>query len=155
MVGTAQLRLCPPYGFEFQTAQQRHCERKRLVRRSSMSEGGSNPALFFAMKGRKLDCFVAGAPRNDVEIQFRIPAARCVRVLLKRLPHETRGRRECRARNAPAASRVIKNKTHEHSHHGHTGITRHPRAMVYGLLRALPGEPRSVATVISGLSPPT
>jgi hypothetical protein len=36
-----------------------------------------------------------------------------------------RGRRECRAHNAPAASRVIKNKTHEHSHHGHTGITRH------------------------------
>jgi hypothetical protein len=30
-----------------------------------------------------------------------------------------------------------------------------PRAMVYGLLRALPGEPRSFATVAGGLSPPT
>jgi hypothetical protein len=26
------------------------------------------------------------------------------------------------------------------SHHGHTGNTRHPRAMVYGLYRALPGD---------------
>jgi hypothetical protein len=26
---------------------------------------------------------------------------------------------------APAASRAIKNKAHERSHHGHTGITRH------------------------------
>jgi hypothetical protein len=30
-----------------------------------------------------------------------------------------------------------------------------PRAMVYSLLRALPGEPRSFATVVNGLSPPT
>src|SRR6202011_4304914 len=38
---------------------------KRPVRRSSMSEGGSNPAL--APRRRKLDCFVARAPRNDGE----------------------------------------------------------------------------------------
>jgi hypothetical protein len=37
---------------------------------------------------------------------------------------ENRGRRECRAHDAPAASRAMK-KAHEHSHHGHTGITRH------------------------------
>ncbi len=30
-----------------------------------------------------------------------------------------------------------------------------PRAMVYGLYRALPGEPRSVATVAGDLSSPT
>src|SRR5467141_3821679 len=39
-------------------------------------------------------------------------------------PRENRGRRECRARNAPAASHAMK-KAYEHSHHGHTGTTRH------------------------------
>ena len=50
-----------------------------------------------------------------------------------------RGRRECRARDAPAAS-CVKNK--------HTSVVTTvtperpgiPRAMVYGLLRALPGD---------------
>jgi hypothetical protein len=50
------------------------------------------------------------------------------------------GRRECRALGAPAASRA-KQKAHEHSHHGHTGITRHsPRNGFNGFLRALPGD---------------
>jgi hypothetical protein len=36
------------------------------------------------------------------------------------------------------------------------GITRHSRTRwCYGFLRALPGEPRSFATVAGGLSPPT
>jgi hypothetical protein len=35
-------------------------------------------------------------------------------------PLENRGRRECRALNAPAAS-CVKKQTHERSHHGHTG----------------------------------
>src|SRR5205085_4858946 len=39
------------------------------------------------------------------------------------LSSECRGRRECRALGAPAASRATK-KAHEHSHHGHAGITR-------------------------------
>jgi hypothetical protein len=37
---------------------------------------------------------------------------------------EIRGRRECRALDAPQP-RVQMKKAHEHSHHGHTGITRH------------------------------
>ena len=31
-------------------------------------------------------------------------------------------------------------KAHKHSHHGHTGTPGIPRAMVYGLFRALPGD---------------
>jgi hypothetical protein len=51
-----------------------------------------------------------------------------------------RGRRECRARDAPAASRV-KKQTHERSHHGHTGNhPAFPAQWFYGLLRALPGD---------------
>ena len=47
------------------------------------------------------------------------------------LQPSSRGRRECRVLDAPAASRGIKNKPHEHSHHGHTGKTPGiPRAMV-------------------------
>jgi hypothetical protein len=55
-------------------------------------------------------------------------------------PPENRGRRECRAHDAPAASRAERKK--------HTSIVTTvtpeqpgiPRAMVYGLLRALPGD---------------
>jgi hypothetical protein len=61
--------------------------------------------------------------RNDGRIHLRILAARCVRVLPRSSPSEIRGRRECRARDAPAALRA--KKAHKRSHHGHTGITRH------------------------------
>jgi hypothetical protein len=40
-------------------------------------------------------------------------------------------------------------RAHKHSHHGHTGNTRHsPRNGFNGFLRALPGEPGFLATVI-------
>jgi hypothetical protein len=39
---------------------------------------------------------------------------------LKVLPSENKGRRECRAPNAPAAWRAEK-KPRQQSHHGHTG----------------------------------
>src|ERR1700724_4004681 len=39
-------------------------------------------------------------------------------------PSEIRGRRECRAPDAPAAARVVVVNTRV-SHHGHTGTTRH------------------------------
>jgi len=38
-----------------------------------------------------------------------------------------RGRGECRVSNAPAASRGVKNKPHEYSHHRSTGSARHSR----------------------------
>src|SRR5207237_6206512 len=43
--------------------------------------------------------------------------------ILNMPPSEIRGRRECRALDAPAASHATK-KAYERSHHGHAGITR-------------------------------
>ena len=60
--------------------------------------------------------------------------------LCKTVRPEIRGRRECRAHDAPAASRATK-KAHERSHHGHTGNhPAFPAQWFYGLLRALPGD---------------
>jgi len=71
----------------------------------------------------------------------RILAARCARAL-RRLPPSitTRGRRESRVRAAPAVSRAI---VHKKTHTSIQVQRRHPGlpcAMVYGLLRALPGD---------------
>ena len=56
------------------------------------------------------------------------------------LPSLIRGRRECRAPDAPAAARAVVESTRV-SHHGHTGNTRHsPRNGFNGFLRALPGD---------------
>jgi hypothetical protein len=68
-----------------------------------------------------------------------------------------RGRRECRALNAPAACVQMK-KAHEHSHHGHTGNhPAFPAQWFYGLLRALPGDQAcltpSPALLLADLTP--
>jgi hypothetical protein len=65
----------------------------------------------------------------------------CARVLPgTSRPSNIRGRRECRALDAPAAACVDVESTRV-SHHGHTGITRHsPRNGFNGFLRALPGD---------------
>src|SRR6266446_937745 len=65
---------------------------------------------------------------------------------------QNRGRRECRALDAPAASRAKLNKAHERSHHRFRRINRHsPRNGFNGLYRALPGERIRLVTVIRGL----
>jgi hypothetical protein len=79
-------------------------------------------------KGR-MDCFVAFAPRNDVaqfpKTRLRHPAARCARgFALNSCPKNSEG-----AGNAGRAMRprprMQNRKAYEHSHHGHTGTTRH------------------------------
>ena len=70
---------------------------------------------------------------------------------------DIRGRRECRALDAPAASRANE-RAHEHSHHGHTGNhPAFPAQWFYGLLRALPGDHAcltpSPALLIADLTP--
>ena len=86
-------------------------------------------------QARKLDCFaepvigprlartrwLAMTLRHDDAIS---PHAFLREVLLYSRPL-MKGRRECRAPDAPAASRAIKNKAHERSHHRSTGFTRH------------------------------
>src|SRR5450759_2266005 len=96
-------------------------------------------------------------PRNDDKIQIRIPAARYPRVVQESLAQD-RGRRESRVPVAPAASRAIKKKAHERSHHRFTGITRPSlRNGFNGLLRALPGDraflPPSSADTSANLTP--
>src|SRR6267154_4087947 len=59
----------------------------------------------------------------------------------KVLTLDSRGRRECRALDAPAALCAMVMRAHKCSHHGHTGNTRHsPRNGFNGFLRALPGD---------------
>jgi hypothetical protein len=70
-----------------------------------------------------------------------IPAARSTRVL----PTTSRSPRSEGAGNAGRSMRpqpcVRNKKAHKHSHHGHTGITRHSlRNGFNGFLRALPGD---------------
>src|SRR5579872_120988 len=86
---------------------------------SSLRAKRSNPGF----GGRELDCFVASA-QNCFAIcrellamtSFLILAAHGVRVLQSHVPPENRGRRECRAPGAPAAS-CAKEKSTRVSHH--------------------------------------
>ena len=93
-----------------------------------------------AQHKERMDCFVA-SPRNDGKLQVRDLAAGFARGLACSFrPLEYRGRRECRAPDAPAAACVLVESTRV-SHHGHTGNTRHsPRNGFNGFLRALPGD---------------
>jgi hypothetical protein len=78
--------------------------------------------------------------RNDVEAHFRDLAA-CFRASFTRnvRPQKSEGAGNT-GRSMRPQPRVQNKKAHEHSHHGHTGSPGIPRAMVYGLFRALPGD---------------
>jgi hypothetical protein len=86
--------------------------------------------------------------REFSQIQnFKQPTLRQARLrdLAARLPRTSRllkfrGRKECRGARC-ARSLVCKKQTHEHSHHGHTGTTRH--------------SPRNGFTAYFALSPVT
>jgi hypothetical protein len=85
-------------------------------------------------------CGLLRFARNDVRIYVLILAARCVRVLSSTSRPPSRGRRECRALDAPAARRAEKN-SHASIVTTVTPVSPDiPRAMVYGFLRALPGD---------------
>jgi hypothetical protein len=73
---------------------------------------------------------------------FAFPRREFARAMRLFSARQKRGRRECRALDAPAASRAEKGRKHTSSrHYGHTGFTRHsPRNGFNKLLRALPGD---------------
>src|SRR5580693_6605128 len=99
----------------------------------------------------EMDCFASLAMTAHITPRSR---RACARVLLETSRPKDRGRRECRALGAPAASRVVKNT--RVSHHGHTGNTRHsPRNGFNGLLRALPGDRACLSPSPAELPPPT
>jgi hypothetical protein len=76
----------------------RHCERSE--------------AIHLAVS-KILDCFVAAAPRNDVETHLLLPATHHVRVLPHHVPRKSRGRRECRVHPMHPQPRVRIKKAHE------------------------------------------
>jgi hypothetical protein len=102
----------------------------------------------------ELDCFVAGAPRNDVDSSShnfafsRRHAPEFAAVISRHMKKRAqathkRGRRECRVPDAP----MVSCKKARGSHHRFTGFSpAFPAQWFYGFLRALPGD-RLVATV--------
>jgi len=112
---------------------------------SSLRVKRSNP-LSQQKRKKKLDCFVARAPRDDVlrhvesRRDFTISRRDAPEPCFDFHPQETRGRRESRVRAAPAVSRaMLLGKTHTsiQVQRRQSGL---PCAMVYGLFRALPGD---------------
>jgi hypothetical protein len=125
----------------------------------------SNPSQ--SNVGRKMDCFVAsafarrrasaGTPRNDaVGVVAQISNGRYTAAFsrhdvargLRFVVPQTGGSRECRMRAAPAVSRAKGGKKKAHtSIQVQRRTSDIPCAMALRLIRALPGELRSVATV--------
>jgi hypothetical protein len=89
-----------------------------------------------------LSASAANARSSSVVRWHRFAIPRRISPELCRKPSAltSRGRRECRAPDAPAAACAVVESTRV-SHHGHTGNTRHsPRNGFNGFLRALPGD---------------
>jgi hypothetical protein len=101
--------LAAIFRFKFQTAKTRPVD--TVIARSEADEA-IQLSLCAALK---LDCFVASAPRKDVGTYLRDLAARFLLEVcsLVRLPLE-RGRRECRAPDAPD-SRVCNGSGRTHT----------------------------------------
>src|SRR5665213_494296 len=115
MMGTAQMRLCSPY----ELVQPRHCERSEAIYRATKQVWIASSEV----RLRKRLAFVAG---NDGWTWLGdLAAMRLREVFILTRPSTKKGRRECRALDAPAASRTIKNKVHELVTTGYTGFTRH------------------------------
>src|SRR6266403_4677309 len=91
----------------------RHCDERSDTNRHCEPTGRANARPMtgsakqsIAPRKRRMDCFVACAPRNDVapisKTRLRVLAARYARGLQEPSAQRIRGRRECRAPNAPA-----------------------------------------------------
>jgi hypothetical protein len=75
----------------------------------------------------RMDCFVAlllAMTWLKFHTYLRVPAALIARVLQKQFAHKTEGAGNA-GRSMHPQPRVRMKKAHEHSHHGHTGNTRH------------------------------
>jgi hypothetical protein len=77
-------------------------------------------------KNRRSGLLRRFAPRNDGKHTSAFPRRDAPEFCVKQPPYKNRGRGECRAPNAPAASRANEKSTRA-SHHRFTGITRHSR----------------------------
>jgi hypothetical protein len=115
----------------------RHCERR--IRRSSKSEGGSE-AIQNASAAAVWIASSLSLLAMTVRDRTRHPrAAFCVRVMHRSRPSKVRGRRECRALDAPAVACAVVESTRV-SHHRSTGTIRHSLHDGFtAYVRALPG----------------
>ena len=86
----------------------------------------------------RVRCFAS--PRNDVDIGSRSRGLIARALHLRSPSQKVRGRREDRVRAAPAVSCAKRTEEYAHEHTGSAEASGLPCAMVYGLLRALPGE---------------
>jgi hypothetical protein len=113
----------------------RHCERSEAIHLSA--SGG-------------MDCFVAGAPRNDDQTHLRIPAARFARALQIVSPrNEGAGNAGCLLHPRSRVQNSHKESAHEHT--GTVGAVRRPCAMVLRLMSCSPRRRIRFATVVGGL----
>src|SRR6476469_9228580 len=107
-----------------------------------------------------MDCFVAFAPRNDATLQMyaRVLAAALRASSAKNFPPSEIQRAQGMLGARCTRSLVCKKQTHEHSHHGHTGTTRHsPRHGFTAYFVLSPGDPAcltpSPAFLLADLTP--
>jgi hypothetical protein len=118
MVGTAQGRLCPPYGVHGVNFKQRHLQ------------------IHADTASRSRRSFARGLTLN-------FP------------PSHNRGRRECRAPDAPAVLRAKARVARTQVVTVTPETPGIPRAMVYGLFRALPGDRALLPPSFAGPCPTT
>jgi hypothetical protein len=125
---------------KFTTVKQplRHCERSEAIQNASAA------AVWIASSLTLLAMTV-----RDITPHSR--GAFCVRVMHRSRPSKVRGRRECRALDAPVAACAVVESTRV-SHHRHTGTTRHSLRNGLRLMFALsPVSGLFLATVVCWL----
>jgi hypothetical protein len=115
-----------------------HCEPTGRAYARQMT--GSAKQSGFAAAERKLDCFVARAPRNDRRFKHAFAAPRRDARAVARNFRPNRGRGECRMPNAPAASCAKGRKCTRVFTARHRNHPAFPHAMVYGLYAISPAS---------------
>jgi hypothetical protein len=121
-------------------------DRLRAIRERS----STGPGFRFAPPGLQIDFRKADTfPRSR--------GTGCPRFAIKFPPSRYRGRRECRAPDAPRGLVCNNSVRCAHEHTGHTGITRHSPRNGLRLIRVLPGDraflPPSSARLSANLTP--
>jgi hypothetical protein len=152
----------------------RHCERSEAIHspQPSFRDGAPAPDLRCAIAHRgisrfRVRCFAsprndsAGllrrcAPRNDVQPHLRVLATRCAPRFAINLRPENRGRGECRAPDAPAAScALLVVSMHTSIHSEPPENTRHSRTQWFTAYTALSPVIGFLATVVTRIAPQT
>jgi hypothetical protein len=129
MVGTALMRLCPPYA-------RRHCERSEAIQD----------------RRKTLDCFVAHAPRNDGSPKRNFPIPRRdAPELIETNPQTEEGAGKAGCPNAPAASHANGRSIRVSPPQVRRFMPAFPARMVLRFPSRSPRRPGFVASVIGAM----